>query len=98
MTTGTPPPLIVVTTGSYDRDVKRVRKRGKDFAKLLAIVDDLRHRRPLSARHRDHALVGNWKGWRDCHIEPDWLLIYRVDEAAGELILEQTGSHSDLFG
>ena len=61
MTTGTPPPLIVVTTGRYDRDAKRARRRGKDLSNLLAIVEDLRHRRPLSARHRDHALVGNWK-------------------------------------
>ncbi|MFO0954345.1 MAG: type II toxin-antitoxin system YafQ family toxin [Isosphaeraceae bacterium] len=92
-----PPPLVVVTTSRFDKDAKRDRKRGKDMDALLAVVDALRHRRPLEARHRDHALAGPWKGWRECHVEPDWLLIYRVDDDASELILARTGRHSDLF-
>jgi mRNA interferase YafQ len=92
-----PGPLNVVATAQYARDAKRVRKRGKDMARLLAVVDALRNRRPLAPRHRDHALSGDRRGWRDCHIEPDWLLIYRVDDEAGDLILGRTGTHSDLF-
>ena len=83
-------------TAGFKRDLKRLAKRGKDLAKIGEVVDDLRLRRPLASRHRDHALLGKWRGWRDCHVEPDWLLIYRVDEAAGELILGRTGSHADL--
>jgi mRNA interferase YafQ len=92
-----PEPRNVVATKRFDKDAKRVRKRGNDMARLLAVVDALRNRRPLTDRHRDHALSGDWQGWRDCHIEPDWLLIYRVDDEAGELILGRTGTHSDLF-
>ena len=90
-----PQPLEVVTTSRYEKDAKRVRKRGKDMARLLAVVDALRNRQPLAERHHDHALKGDMQGWRDCHIEPDWLLVYRVEE--GELILGRTGTHSDLF-
>jgi mRNA interferase YafQ len=92
-----PEPLVVSMTSRYNREAKRVRKRGKDMGKLVAIVDELRHRRPLAERHRDHALTGNWRGWRDCHIEPDWLLVYRVDEDANVLVLGRTGTHSDLL-
>jgi mRNA interferase YafQ len=60
------------------------------------MIEMLCARRPLEARHRDHALTGDWKGWRDCHIEPDWLLISK--EEGGDLALGRTGSHSELFG
>jgi mRNA interferase YafQ len=92
-----PPPLNIVTTPRYDKDAKRDRKRGKDMARLVEVVDILRNRRPLATRHRDHALSGGWKGWRECHVEPDWLLVYRVDDAAGDLILGRSGTHADLF-
>jgi len=92
-----PTPLNVVTTSRYEKDAKLARKRGKDMARLIEVADLLRSRRPLEPRHRDHALVGDWKGWRDCHVEPDWILIYRVDEDAGELVLGRTGTHADLF-
>jgi mRNA interferase YafQ len=92
-----PEPLGVIITTRYNKDADLLRKRGKKMARLVAIVDALRHRRQLARRHRDHALSGDWQGWRDCHIEPDWLLIYRVDPEAGELILGRTGTHSDLF-
>ncbi len=92
-----PEPLNVVTTSRYEKDRKRVRKRGKDMERLVAVVDQLRNRRRLAVRHRDHALTGEWQGWRDCHIEPDWLLIYRVDESAGQLVLGRTGTHADVL-
>ncbi len=90
-------PLNVVATTRYLKDAKRVRKRGKEMARLLTVVDALRNRRPLAERHRDHALAGDLRGWRDCHIEPDWILVYRIDEDAGDLILGRTGTHADLF-
>ena len=92
-----PDPLDVVATTRFEKDAKRVRKRGKEMARLVAVVDALRHRQLLATRHQDHALAGDWQDWRDCHIEPDWLLIYRVDEESGTLILGRTGTHSDLF-
>ncbi len=91
-----PPPRVVVTSKPFERDAKRARARGKDMARLVAVVDALRNRRGLPARHRDHALVGDWRGYRECHIQPDWLLIYRLDDEA--VHLARTGTHSDLFG
>lgn len=82
-------------TSQFKKDIKRIRKRSKDLDKLKAVIDVLVAGEQLPARYRDHALVGNYRGTRDCHIEPDWLLIYEIDE--DELILIRTGSHSDLF-
>ena len=90
-----PAPLTPAPTAEFKKDVKRQRKRGKDMAKLRAVIETLCARTPLAERHRDHALAGDRKGWRDCHIEPDWLLIYRATET--ELILGPTGTHADLF-
>jgi mRNA interferase YafQ len=87
-------PLILVTTTKFDRDVKLQAKRGKSIEKLDAIVRSLRTRQPLAPRHRDHFLGGDWEGWRDCHVEPDWVLIYKKN--AGTLTLGRTGTHSDL--
>jgi mRNA interferase YafQ len=92
-----PEPLVVVMTTRYNKDAELLRKRGKKMTRLVEIVDALRNRRRLAERHRDHALSGDRQGWRDCHIEPDWSLIYRVDEEAGTLILGRTGTHADLF-
>ena len=79
----------------FAKDLKRMRKRGKDIDKLKVIVKILAQRKPLDSRHRDHPLTGSWKNSRDCHVEPDWVLIYTSDEHS--LRLERTGSHSDLF-
>jgi len=82
-------------SGRFKRDVKRANKRGKDMAKLAAVFDLLLAEEPLPATYRDHPLKGEWTGWRDLHVEPDWLLIYRIE---GERIeLAATGTHSDLF-
>jgi mRNA interferase YafQ len=75
--------------------VKLAEKRGKDMAKLREIILLLVEGTPLPPRYKDHPLAGNWKDCRDCHIEPDWLLIYRVDGDAVYLV--RTGTHSDLF-
>ena len=85
----------VFQTSQFKKDFKRIKKRGKDLSQLKEVVITISNSEALEERHRDHALSGNWSGSRDCHIEPDWILIYRVD---GEyLFLERTGSHSDLF-
>jgi len=82
-------------TTQFTKDVKRMSKRGKDLEKLKAVVKKLAQGESLAAKHRDHPLVGPWKNCRDCHIEPDWVLIYSVD--THNLRLERTGTHSDLF-
>jgi mRNA interferase YafQ len=90
-----PLPLEAIPTAKFKRDVKRQKKRGEDTEKLRGIIDALCHHRALEPRHEDHALGGDWEGWRDCHVEPDWVLIYKKD--AGTLTLGRTGTHSDLF-
>lgn len=80
----------------FKRDIKRLTRQGADLAKLETVVIHLVAERPLAERHRDHALTGNWRGYRDCHIEPDWLLLYRIVD--DELQLTRTGSHAELFG
>jgi mRNA interferase YafQ len=90
-----PPPLVLKHTAKFDRDVKLQEKRGMSLDKLHAIVESLRVQRPLHSKHRDHSLTGDLKDWRECHIEPDWLLIYM--KKPRELILGRTGTHSDLF-
>jgi len=85
----------IFQTSQFKKDIKRINKRGKDLSKLKEITRIIANGEGLEDRHRDHALSGNWAGSRDCHIEPDWILIYRVD--AESLFLERTGSHSDLF-
>ena len=80
----------------FKRDYKTCAKRGYDLSLLQGIVDTLRVPAALHERNRDHALSGNWSGYQECHILPDWLLIYRV--SGDELYLARTGTHSDLFG
>lgn len=83
-------------TGQFKRDTKRMQKRGKDFSRLRTVVTSLAQGEVLDPTFRDHPLLGGYAGSRECHIEPDWLLIY--ERTASELILVRTGSHSDLFG
>jgi mRNA interferase YafQ len=87
--------MNVAQTKQFKKDVKRMRKRGKDLEKVKAVIDLLVAGEPLPPKNRDHKLGGNWIGRRDCHIEPDWILIYKLTE--DELLLERTGTHSDLF-
>ena len=84
-------------TTRFRRDLRRMRRRGKDVQKLQAVVRLLVHEQPLAPRYRDHPLVGDWLGYRDCHIEPDWLLIYKIDREKATLTLARTGTHSELF-
>jgi mRNA interferase YafQ len=88
--------LELRTTTAFERDLRRVNKQGKDLDKLETIVNTLQAQEKLPARCRPHPLRGIWAGHWDCHVEPDWLLLYRVTDEA--LILVRTGSHADLFG
>ena len=85
----------VSQTGQFAKDLKRLSRRGKDLDKLKQVVRKLAYGEALKPRHRDHALSGKWNRSRDCHIEPDWILIYTVTDEI--LRLERTGTHSDLF-
>ena len=83
-------------TSAFKKDLKRITKRNYDRPLLDAVVDALREAQPLPPARRDHALAGEWKGLRECHIEPDWLLIYQSTD--DEILLARTGTHADLFG
>lgn len=90
-----PPPRAVVTSRAFERDLKRLRKRGLDPARLFVVIEAIRTRQTLETRHRDHALMGAWRGFRECHVAPDWLLVYQLDDEA--VYLTRSGSHADLF-
>ena len=83
----------------FKRDLKKIAKQGKNRELLNSIVEQLQNEEPLHPKHKDHNLSGNWDGYRECHITPDWLLIYKVikEECMQLLRLSRTGSHSDLF-
>ena len=90
--------LRLVPTAQFKKDYKRAKKRGRDMAELQAVLDRLCAEEPLEERHRDHALSGNYVGFRECHVRPDWLLVYAVDKESLILVASRTGTHSDLFG
>ena len=83
-------------TSQFKKDIKRIKKRGYRLEKIKTVIDSLARSETLPLKYKDHSLIGNWKETRECHIEPDWLLIYKLEE--NELILVRTGTHSDLFG
>lgn len=87
--------LIPVRSGRFKRDVKRAEKRGQELSKLRTVLVLLIEGKPLPPEYRDHPLRNDRKGFRDLHIEPDWLLLYRI--VGNELQLARTGTHSDLF-
>jgi mRNA interferase YafQ len=86
------------STRRFRKDVERVGRRGKDLPKLREAIDLLCAGQPLPAKYRDHALLGDLKGFRDCHLEPDWLLIYAISDDGQSVSLVRTGTHADLFG
>jgi mRNA interferase YafQ len=87
--------LQIIEMKRFEKELKLAKKRGKPIAKLIEVVEMLAKEEPLAEKHRQHRLTGNWNSFHECHIEPDWLLIYRIEE--GFLILARTGTHSDLF-
>jgi mRNA interferase YafQ len=84
-------------TGQFKRDLKTAKKQGKDLEKLFAIIDKLAGGEKLEPKYREHSLSGDYKGCRECHIEPDWLLVYEYIDKVLVLVLYRLGSHSDLF-
>lgn len=89
--------LNVVLSNRFKRDLKLIAKRGYDLNLLDAVVSTIAEQRPLPEKNRDHALTGDYFGFRECHVTPDWLLVYRVDGDDLILFLSRTGTHSDLF-
>ncbi len=90
--------LQPVYTKQFKKDIKKIEGSGsKDIEKLKAVIRALIEEIPLNPSNRDHALKGGFKDRRECHIEPDWLLIYQVDKKKMVIIFERTGSHSELF-
>ena len=87
--------LSVRTTTQFRKDVKKAKKQRRDLSILRRVMNEIAQKIPLEKKYRDHVLRGNYKGRRECHIAPDWLLIYRITEQ--EAIFERTGSHSELF-
>ena len=87
--------MRILQSTQFKRDFKRLLKRGKDKETLFAFLEILVEDREIPPVYKDHPLRGNWGGRRDCHIEADWILIYQKTDTA--IILERTGTHSDLF-
>lgn len=87
--------MRIYYTNQFKKDYKRIKKQNKDVNKLRIVIEKLIAKEQLESKYKDHPLLGNRKGFRDCHIEPDWILIYKILEDL--LILERTGSHSELF-
>jgi mRNA interferase YafQ len=87
--------MRISQTSQFKKDIKKQQKRGKDLSKIKVLIELLLAEAALPAKCHNHALTGNWVGHRDCHVEPDWILIYKISEE--ELRLERTGSHADLF-
>ena len=88
----------ILFTNRMKRDVKLMKKRHKDMELLIDILDKLSKGEILPDKNKDHQLKGEWKEFRECHIEPDWLLIYKIEEDELILYATATGSHADLFG
>lgn len=87
----------IVWTTQFKKDYKLALKRGLNIDLLDEIIRALSRGKTLPEKNKDHSLSGNWTGHRECHIQPDWLLIYRIDDDVLVLTLARTGTHSDLF-
>ena len=90
--------LTIKYQTAFKKDFKRIQKRGYDLSLLEDVIAKLAEQQKLEPARNDHALSGNWKGFRECHITPDWLLIYQVRENELVLVLTRTGTHAELFG
>ncbi len=84
-------------TTKFKKDIKQIKKQGKNLNKLYALVEKIAMGEALDKKYKDHLLSGDYSGFRECHIEPDWLLVYQIDDEEIILLLSRTGSHSDLF-
>ena len=89
--------LELKTTSRFRKEYRNLSKRGYDMSKLNEVLVKLQNEEQLDEKYQDHPLTGGWKGYRDCHIESDWVLIYKIDKGKLILTASRTGSHSDLF-
>ena len=89
--------LEIITTSAFDRDYKKKKKRGYNLKLLQEVVEKLANEEVLPDKYRNHQLIGNYVGYMECHIRPDWLLIYKIEKNKLILTLSRTGTHSDLF-
>lgn len=89
--------LEIVISNQFKKDLKLMIRRGADTNLLDSVITDLANGKKLDEKYRDHSLTGNYSGFRECHIKPDWLLIYRIDSDKLFLLVFRTGTHSDLF-
>lgn len=89
--------LTIKYQTAFKKDYKRIKKRGYDIRKLEKVIELLAAGQKLTAEYKDHSLAGDYEGCRECHITPDWLLVYEIKEAELLLYLMRTGTHSDLF-
>ena len=80
---------------SFEREMAKAKKRGLDMSKIKDVIEDLINEKPLAAKHKNHKLKGDFVGYWECHIEPDWLLVYKKDNR--HIYFARTGTHSDLF-
>lgn len=89
--------MTLETTAQFRRDYKRVKKRGYDLKLLQSVIDTLLAGLPLDPKHKDHQLTGDMQKYRECHLQPDWLLMYRIEHERLVLVAARTGTHADLF-
>ena len=89
--------LEIITTSAFDKDYKLLKTRGYNLKLLQEVVEKLANEEVLPAKYRNHQLIGNYVGYMECHIRPDWLLIYKIEKNKLILTLSRTGTHSDLF-
>lgn len=89
--------LKIVASSRFKKDLRIAAKRNLDLSQLHAVVNTLAAEMPLDRQYHDHELTGSYAGFRECHIQPDWLLVYRIEKNELELFLFRTGTHSDLF-
>ncbi len=87
--------LKLKTTNRFEKDIRRMLSRGKSKNKIMTLMNMLVAEKPLEKRYKNHKLTGEYMHRHECHIEPDWLLIYKVQ--GGEIVFERTGTHADLF-
>ena len=87
----------IIPSNQFKKDLKLALKRGYDLNKLKKVINALANGEPLESKYRDHLLSGDYGGYRECHIQPDWLLVYQIDGEKLFLFLARTGTHSDLF-
>ena len=89
--------LKIVLSNRFRKDLKLAQKRGLNLELLRTVVNTLADGEKLGAQYRDHDLTGDYAGFRECHVQPDWLLVYRIEKEELELFLFRTGTHPDLF-